>query len=124
MQNDQGAVYRMETNFKKDRASTANNYKSRGLTANLKPEKIMSSNVIGGTSDNYDGDQQSATDSRFNQQRLQNKLQYRSMRGRKIQEFLAQVKSQKLDQTRQGLVDIKILKECDSQSKAIEGPLQ
>ena len=46
----------METNFKKDRASTANNYKSRGLTANLKPEKIMSSNVIVSTESNYEGD--------------------------------------------------------------------
>ena len=41
------------------------------------------------------------------------------MRGRKIQEFLAQVKSQKLEQNKGGLVDIKILSACDSQSKAV-----
>ena len=33
---------------KKDRASTANNYKSRGLAEALQPEKVMSSNTIGG----------------------------------------------------------------------------
>ena len=54
----------MEANIKKDRASTANNYKSRGLATNLKPEKVMSSNAI--SSSNYDGGN-SAGDSRFDQ---------------------------------------------------------
>ena len=64
MQHDQGAAYRVETNYKKDRASTANNYKSRGLATNLKPEKVMSSNAI--SSSNYDGGN-STGDSRFDQ---------------------------------------------------------
>ena len=41
-----GNEYRIDP--RKDRASTANNYKSRGLAEALQPEKVMSTNTIGG----------------------------------------------------------------------------